>query len=415
MDYSYFKKDDGSYTAKRLPPPRNARIKIKDVSDLSELQEELLEERPASEQSFKVIYEHVFNESYCFDVDVESFEQTMCANRKKLLGTDTWIKKYWHDLYLFIGDFDIGEPKLVDEPSVLEEGFANALIKAGVVEQIPLTEYENWEIALNHEKLPEIKERCKAIGIKLTKKNKGALIHELIKYEEEHPNTLEQPKLIKALPIFEEKIKSLYALYLKEIESALNEFDYPKPFKIAVWEEATDNAEGELQALLQQKLDTLVPPKTRTIVEEKPLNQQEPTKPKPSTISESVSQNREPQVTIKFSYENAMAEKSTRQVDIYEFENDDLSITGFCHKAGDERTFNLSRVSGLITYINGDDEQVITKNDLIKKLQSNFSSTSKTISINEPVKNNATGCLVVSVALFSTLLALPIGLVTVFI
>ncbi|QLE09610.1 WYL domain-containing protein [Pseudoalteromonas shioyasakiensis] len=415
MDYTYFKNASGSYAAKRLPTPKNARIKIKDVSDLDELKEELREEKPNTEQDFKTIYDYIFDEEYCYEVDVESFEKAMCANRQKLLSSDTWIKKYWHDLHTFIGDFDVGEPEINEEPQVVEDDFANTLRKAGVVKQVPLIEYENWEIALNYEKLPEIKERCKAIGIKLTKKNKGALIHELIKYEEEHPNTLVQPKLIKALPIFEEKIKSLYVLYLNEIESALNEFDYPKPFKIAVWEEATVNAEGELQALLQQKLNTLVPPKTRTIVEEKSLNRQEPAKPNLSTISESVSQNREPQVTIKFSYENAMAEKSTRQVDIYEFENDDLSFTGFCHKAGDERTFNLSRVSGLIKYINGDDEQVITKNALIKNLQSNFSSTSKTKSINEPIKNNATGCFVVSVALFSTLLALPIGLVTIFI
>lgn len=413
MDYSYFKNDNGSYIAKRLPVPKNARIKIKDVSDLDDLKEDLREGKPTTEQDFKSIYEHIFDYDYCYDVDVESFEHVMCANRKKLLGSDVWIKKYWHELHNFIGDFDTGEPDINEEPQVVEDELANALIKVGVAEQIKLIEYEHWITVLNYEKLPRIKERCKAIGIKLTKKNKDALIHELIKCEEEHPNTLEQPKLIKALPIFEEKIKSLYALYLAEIESALNEFDYPKPFKIAVWEEATDNAEGELRDLLQQKLDTLAPSKRQSIVEEKPLGRQEPTKP--SIISESVSQTRKPQLTIKFNYENAMAEKSTRQVDIYEFENDDLSFTGFCHKAGDERTFNLSRVSGLITYMNGDDGQLITKSALLKKLQSNFSSTLQTKSISEPIKNPATGCLVVSVAIFSTLLALPIGLVNIFI
>mgnify|MGYP001178449227 CR=1 FL=1 len=348
MDCTYFQNDSGSYVAKRLPAPKNARIKIKDASDLDELKEELREEKPSTEQDFKAIYDYVFDEDYCYDVDVESFEQTMCANRKKLLGTDAWIKKYWHDLHLFIGDFDIGEPELNEEPQVVEDDFANTLIKAGVVEQVTNIEYEHWKAILRFEKLPQLKERCKLIGIKITNKNKDALIHDLIAYEEESPNTLESPILIKALPLLEEKITALYGLYINEIKNALSEFDYPKQFKIAVWDEATDNAEGDLRELLQKELESLSPDKKEQTKSASHI------KPKQTTnnyINNEDLFKLTKALDIAFEYEDANGQVTFREfrLDAVKIEVENVYFYGWCKLKNAHRHFRLDRIkNGII-------------------------------------------------------------------
>ena len=527
MDYTYFQNDSGSYAAKRLPSPKNARIKIKDVSDLDELKEELREEKPSTEQDFRKIYDYIFDEDYCYDVDVESFEQVMCANRKKLLSSDTWIKKYWHDLHTFIGDFDVGEPEINEELQVVEADFASSLMKAGVVEQIKLIEYDHWLAALSHEKLPQIKERCKSAGIKITKKNKDALIHELITFEEENPNTLEAPILVKALPILEEKITALYGLYISEIKNALSEFDYPKPFKIAVWDEATDNAEGDLRELLQKELETLSPEKkeqpkstnhikpkqrieqkqttnnyinddelfkltkaldiafeyedangqgtfrefrldavkmedenvyfygwcklknahrhfrldrikngiilietgeqfgiaefhkkhlSKYLVDEAPLKTKQPDNRNERLSIGSPTAKRKGKFTIKFDYEDESRSQTTKKVDVYGYDNNSLNLIGYCHNDSCEKAFRLSGIASLVRLINETKEEVITKSALIEKLQSTFpSEPSNYKASRQSQKQQATGCLVVSVALIGTLLAVPISVVSMFI
>ncbi|QUI71290.1 WYL domain-containing protein [Pseudoalteromonas sp. M8] len=420
MDYNYFRNDNGVYTAKRLPSSNKARIKIKDETDLFDLKDELKEEQPKSEQDFKEIYERLFDDEGCYEVEIESFERFICANRDKLLGPDTWIKKYWHDLYVFAGDFDIGELELNVEPQVIEDDFANALIKAGVIEEIKELDYELWSEALSYERLPQIKERCKSVGIKLSKKNKDALIHELITYEEENPNSVKPPRLVKALPILETKITELYKLYAQEIKTVLTEFDYPLAFKHAVWEWAKDEAESKLEHVLQQEQDQLPEIKKP----KKIVNDVDAT----TTIKSKTTQEKyeyeenfklPKSLEIAFEYADSNGQITFRELrlDAVKMDGNVVYFYGWCRLRNSHRHFRLDRFQDGITLVEtGEHFSVSTfhKKYLHKNLAGEIRSQQRQ---NDRTNNpqQGTGCLVASVMILGGIISVPIGVINLFI
>ena len=429
MDYTYFQNENGKFTAKKLPTPKSSTIKIKDESDLDLLREDLRDYKPKTLQEFKKIYEDNFKRPYDYDVYVESFYDCMRANRNKLLGQDAWIKVYWNELYTFIGDFEVGEPELEEEPQIVEEPFAKVLVKAGVAERVNEFEFDEWEQTLNRFKLPEIKEKCKSLGIKITKKNKDNLIDDLIVYESSHPGTLDKPCIVKALPEFETKITSLYELYRNEIALALEEHDYPDSFKYAVWEYAADEHEGEINDILSdelEKLKALIPELDNDEIEETISTSTSPLVIKISTDSIDISSKPQTKVSSKkseykllkplkvaFKYKDSKGDSTFRDFRLDKVVDDGLQayFEGWCYLRNATRTFRTDRIDGRI--IHADTGEALNMKEFNNTYLANFLSINDKPKIfsKEPSKSGfqqeSTGCLVAVVGLL-TLIGAPI-------
>lgn len=417
VDYKYFENKNGGYTAKKLPSPKIARIKIKDESDLDDLREELREEKPNNINQFINIYNEVFAEPYDYEVEVEEFSSFILANRKKLLGDDLWIKKHWHQLDILLGDFEVGLLEVEEEPIVIEPTMYKDLLKAGVIEPIKDLEYDNWYESLNNLNLPAIKELCKKVNIKVSKKKKGDLIHELITYEEENSGTLDKPLLAKALPLLESKIEKLYQLYIDEINHALSEFDYPSIFKASVWEYAADNEDGVLQDLLHDQLSKF---ETKEKIVKKIEPQPQEKRITSNTFATSNKQANEEfkptkPLKIAFNYQDYNGGKTFREFRLDKVENDnsEAHFHGFCYLRNAPREFKASRIQGKLIITDTGEELSISefyKEYLPANLIDNIFIKSETTEQGK-VKTETKGCLVAGVLVVGTLLSVPITII----
>lgn len=120
----------------------------------------------------------------------------------------------------------------------------------------------------------------------------------------------------------------------------------------------------------------------------------------------------------RFSYVDGQGNESLRLVDVQELDegdDDDLMFTGHCHKANDERTFKIDRIAGDITVIGVNGEETASKKEFAKFLKSIAKPASQVTSNKLANNPQATGCLVISVALIGVVLAVPIGVVSIFI
>ncbi|WP_288985965.1 WYL domain-containing protein [uncultured Pseudoalteromonas sp.] len=119
----------------------------------------------------------------------------------------------------------------------------------------------------------------------------------------------------------------------------------------------------------------------------------------------------------RFNYIDWHGNKSLRLVNVQELdENEDgLMFTGHCHKANDERTFRIDRIAGDVTVIGVNGEETASKKEFAKFLKSIAKPASQVTSNKLANNPQATGCLVISVALIGVALAVPIGVVSIFI
>lgn len=124
----------------------------------------------------------------------------------------------------------------------------------------------------------------------------------------------------------------------------------------------------------------------------------------------------EVELVAKFTYLDHHKNESNREVDVDYFEitededdEQDIIFTGHCNKAGDERSFWLSRVVGnvVIKGVNGETQATKQEFDeFLRALRKNKNTVSK---------QAATGCLVVSIALIGAMVSIPIGMAKIFI
>ncbi len=118
----------------------------------------------------------------------------------------------------------------------------------------------------------------------------------------------------------------------------------------------------------------------------------------------------------RFNYVDGQGNKSQRLVDVQELDDDgDLMFTGYCHKANDERTFRIDRIAGDVTVIGVNGEETASKKEFAKFLKTIAKPASQVTSNKLANNPQATGCLVISVALIGVALAVPIGVVSIFI
>ncbi|ENN97505.1 MULTISPECIES: WYL domain-containing protein [Pseudoalteromonas] len=118
----------------------------------------------------------------------------------------------------------------------------------------------------------------------------------------------------------------------------------------------------------------------------------------------------------RFSYVDGQGNKSIRLVDVQELDDDgDLMFTGYCHKANDERTFRIDRIAGDITVIGVNGEETASKKEFAKFLKSIAKPASEVKNNRSANSQQATGCLVVGIAIIGTTLAVPIGVASLFI
>ncbi len=356
MDFAYFLDDARNFRARRLPSPKQSAIRFKDVSDLYELREEIRDSSNPNERQFQQLYNHVFDSYYAFDVEVEEFDDAVQANRQKLLGKYSWLKKHWDILYsLFDDDDSFAQSSLSEEWHSLDEQQATAFIKAEFVEQKdPLTlEYTDWSNHLHDLLLADLKDLAKPRKIKLSQK-KADLVRCLVNYEEENPGSLVKPTFFRPTLLLSQTIQAIQTSYVDAIETALTSFDYPKPFKIAIWLEVEDLHSGSISQMATAHLKSLG--YLSEVLEEPPIVTQTLAKNNNYQVNISYSKveksdtkpvNSLPNSCIaQFSYISNSGEMTTRRVRVDKIEQgqNDSYIKGFCYLRNALRTFNMSRI-----------------------------------------------------------------------
>lgn len=372
VDYSYFINSSDKFSAKKLPSPKSSCVKFKDVTDLYDLREEIKDYKPITPEEFQELYENCFDSIYSYDIEIDTFEDTILANRQKFLGTNTWIKKYWYDLLEVVEGFDTGSIEIDDEWLVTEDALAKVLLKAGVAEQKVNLEYDDWINSLQGNKLAELKEIAKPLGIKLSQR-KDALIHDLITYEETTKGTLPVPTVIRVLPQLEVTLVELEERYISELSSSLNNFEYPRPFEAAIWSEVAAEHTGLIKTLADEKLiefddlNETIPEITEQelLAAEKlvkdmgiefnvSINSSEVEQSKDERIEDyfdnGFTRKLENSTVLIFDYEDSQGNISSREIRLDQLNETDGTtyLKGFCYMRNAARTFRLDRVQGKI-------------------------------------------------------------------
>jgi len=391
VDYSYFINSSDKFSAKKLPSPKSSCVKFKDVSDLDDLREDIRDYKPTTSDEYQELYENCFDSIYSYDVEVDTFEDAILANRQKFLGANTWIKKYWHDLLEIAEGFDTGDIEIDDDWQVTDDALAKVLLKAGVAEQKVDLEYDDWSNSLQGNKLAELKEIAKPLGIKLSQR-KDALIHDLVTYEENTPGTLPLPTVIRALPQLEKTLLELQKSYINEFSTALDNFEYPRAFKAAVWSEISAEHVGLIQTLADEKLSEFDDLKeAENITEQESLEAELLIKDMGITFEVSMSPNTTYQehsksvdkiidqrigdgvirklnksTVIIFDYKDSKGKVSNREFRLDKInETDDCTyLQGFCYMRNAARHFRLDRVQGQI--IIKETGELINKNNIFE-------------------------------------------------
>jgi len=277
MDWDFFI-SDGKFKAKRLPVPR-CKVKIKDVSDLTDLRTELRGSPSIKDAQRSYAF-------YCdwYEVEVEDFEDFLERNPRGVLDDlsglagdeallaemrdsyespddEEWISVS-QDTYSRLNALELVKSK----ESVCEEDWIKLYDYEYTAAQLDSLSNE-WNLDLKGKKADKVLGLVQAIQSKRV--------------------SLPQPHFVKPGPKFEEWYSELQRKYISEIATGLTSFDYPAAFQKAVWEEALIGLpSGSIKAEVQaERLDTVradkappsapVSPDADTWLEELPGNEEE--------------------------------------------------------------------------------------------------------------------------------------------
>lgn len=363
MDYSYFINSADKYSAKKLPTPKSSCIKFKDVTDLYDLREDIKDYKPTTSDNFEEIYENCFDSIYSYDIEVDTFEDAILANRHSFLGANSWIKKHWHELLGMIEGFDTGNIEINDDWFITDDGLAKVLLKSGFAEQKSDLEYDDWSNSLQGNKLSELKEIAKPLGIKLSQR-KDALIHELVTYEESNTGTLPSPTLIRLLPQLETVLLELEERYISDLSNSLDDFEYPRLFEATIWNDISTEHDGLIKTLADEKLnefkdlfekaeqdllaaDQIIKDLENDLSYSINSNDIQDTD---DYLDEEVTKTLDNSVVLIFDYEDSKGEVSNREFRLDKLnEKDGITyLKGICYVRNASRTFRLDRIQGKV-------------------------------------------------------------------
>ena len=356
------------------------------------------------------------------------FSYAVKTNKGDWLGDKKWISVYWEELKALIESLGSGNIEVSNDWQLTCDIEADELINTGMFNGIRELSAEQWRVVFNKNRATELKALAKELGLN-SKLKKELLVNELMDIALNEPEkinhkTIKMQFLVQAKPEVKEALQWLVEQYIKNIKLALNAVEYSKFSKREVWEYLEIGIKDTyLRKLIRAELSKL-DYKKGTQQQAKNVNVFDFT-----TKSKDISM--PATFKVRFSYEDGKGNKSLRLVDVRKLNDEDsLMFTGYCHKAEDDRTFRVDRISSDIIFITTNGEETLNKNEFTKFLKSTAKAvvsperrivkpaTKQTIksNVNRVEQNQqATGCLVVSVALIGTLLAVPISVVNIFI
>ncbi|WP_024604910.1 MULTISPECIES: hypothetical protein [unclassified Pseudoalteromonas] len=414
MDYTYFQNDKGNFVAKKLPTAKGKFITIKDESSLEDVREDLKEYKPKTLAQYVKIYHNCFGDHVGYDVEFLAFEEAIAENKAKWLGDKKWLSTYWEELREVIPNLDCGNIEINESWQLMRDIEAIELIETNMFNASRELTAEQWEVVFKKNRATELKELAKQLNLN-SKLKKELLINELINVALGSPDKIDHEIikmqfLVKPKAEVKESIKWVVEQYVIDIKLALSSFDYPKQFKFEVWRHAAMGAGSTyLGQLIEKELALLG-------YKEEKQPEYEATSSYDDCIDEGEAKLITTKFQARFSYVDGQGNKSLRLVDVQELDDDeDLMFTGHCHKANDERTFRIDRIAGDITVIGVNGEETASKKEFAKFLKSIAKPASQVTSNKLANNPQATGCLVIGVALIGVVLAVPIGVVSIFI
>jgi hypothetical protein len=350
MNWDYFI-ENGTFKAKRLPATKGT-VKIKDSTDLYDLQD-YLKEVNSIEEAIEA-YEHCFDDHYMYEVEVETFEEYFDRNQNKFLGEVGKLK----------GKFSlIEELKEWNEEEqeygwiFVDETLGKQLNKFNLAEVKNNIDEKDWiEFLTSKYHIQDMK----AIGDKHsipTKGNKEKIAKTLLNAIQAGLIEHDSPFLIRPGNKLEQWFGQLQVKFASVVDSALSSFDYPSPYISAVWDMVlTDNSEhGVLVSTIREKYGKYLPKeepisssKTRNKINFDDLS---------ITITTEYSNSKkksQPQTTdmsgtdIQFSYRNRNGENTTRIVNVNMVWKDNglIYFKGYCKLRNEIRVFRIDGVEG---------------------------------------------------------------------
>ncbi|MDR9767659.1 hypothetical protein RJP56_16480 [Shewanella baltica] len=407
MDYSYFLNEAGKYTAKRLPSPKGAAIKLKDVTDMTGLRYDLIDYKPQTESQFSDVYHNNFDSVHSYEIEIEQFSDIVERNPKALLGKEQYLAPYL-DTLLYTYDQD----ELVDDYEWKEvtTDFAKVLVKADLATQKNQVDNDDWFNAFNRYKKPELQAMAKPLGIKVSQ-TKDELINELVKHQVKHNDLIPPPCLILFKSELKDFISNIQHKYIDLIDSALATFDYPRVFEATVWYEVSefnddfviiyelskerlslfndiDGAVESLEPIADNIINMETSPSTQFITTSDLAKQQ--SKNDADDLLSLIGEGKEiivsPAVVIIFDYIDRDGNASSRELRLDKIvTNEQTYLYGFCLAKLAARHFRLDRIRGQIVL--KDTGELLAKSEFIEYFGL---PTSSSTPVKQVVKNSNT-------------------------
>ncbi|GJL65155.1 MAG: hypothetical protein NPIRA05_01260 [Nitrospirales bacterium] len=371
MDWNYFVEND-KFRPRRLPPTKHS-VRIKDTTDMSSLRD-YIDNSMSVEQAIHV-YKACFDDSYMYEIELESFEECINRNGNRFLG-DLGKLKGNIDLLLRLLNWD----DEFDENEWLYVGelLGKQMAKHGIVKSKGTCDDDDWIEFLKSQhtaiELIALGEKhslsLKGSKTKLAKVLLSAIQDGIIRHD--------KPYGIRPGKHLNEWFQALQQKYVNEIKSEMEAFPYPFHYIATVWNEVIiENSEYEtLTTSVRSNHSTYLTNKSDRIE----LNNSSLPELLGTTIvsgNHSDSSVRTPKehpneeigTTLEFDYRSSVEDESERRVRVRTVwsRGDAIYMSGHCSLRDSERTFKLSRVTSEI--INVESGEVIDPK-LITSVQS---------------------------------------------
>ncbi|MDK2597930.1 hypothetical protein [Pseudoalteromonas obscura] len=378
MDYDFFKTSSGKYSAKKMPAPKTSIVKIKDETDQDEFREDLRDYKPRTEQEFIQCYENFYDSELAYDIEIETLEEVLLANRKNWLGKHKWLSTYWEELINTIEGLEDFKPKLNKGYVLYDKYEAEELLETGVFESSSELSLEQWQISFKKHKVGPLREFAEEAGIE-PKQKKAELVEQLAQkqFDKEIQLDIDHSLLLKPKVQFYESIDFVINAYLQDIKSGLDSFDYPEYFKASVWSEVALNhtvidIESFAKAqMLEAGCDFDEP---LSGIELSATSSPQFEISITSTVTEQSSQRLSKPQKIAFEYKDSKGNITFREIRLDEVESgDSVNLKGFCYLRNTARTFRADRIEGGITVV--ETGEYIPLNEFLLKHDINLLST----------------------------------------
>jgi hypothetical protein len=250
MDWNYFI-EDGKFKARRLPPPKCA-VKIKDVSDLSDLRSEL-------RNSYSIEQAKKAYAFFCdwHEVEIETFEEFLSRNPKGLLSDSTGLLT---DQFLLIDLLSLSDDQGVpDGWLAIEEKTCLKLVENGLVRIKPSVSDVEWlDHYSNKYTVKDLDRLSKRWDLEL-KGKKDEKLSTLLEAIKSQKTTLAKIFFVKPSENFQQWYEALERQYIEEIETGLKAFDYPKSFHRDIWQEVLiDDLSENTKTYIKSQYATLL-------------------------------------------------------------------------------------------------------------------------------------------------------------